>query len=54
MELYEINTNNSLINSSAKEISQWILLGKLIREISGKFLHLILELGEKVLREADT
>ena len=53
MELYRINTNNSLINSSPKDIIQWILSGKLMKEMSetGKFLHLILELAEKLLRE---
>ena len=55
-ELYRINTNNSLINSSPKDITQWILSRKLVKEMSetGKFLHLILELAEKLLREADT
>ena len=52
MELYRINTNNSLINSSLIDITQWILSGKLMKEISetDKFLHLILE---KLLREAN-
>ena len=47
--------NNSLINSSPKGIIQWILSGKLMKEMSeaGKLLHLILELAEKLLREAD-
>ena len=55
-KLYRINTNNSLINSSPKDVIQWILSGKLVKEMSetGKFLHLILELAEKLLREADT
>ena len=55
-KLYRINTNNSLINSSPKDVTQWVLSGKLVKEMSetGKFLHLILELAEKLLREADT
>ena len=55
MELYKINTNNSLINSSPMDIIQWILSGKLMKEMSetGKFLNLMLELAEKLLREAD-
>ena len=56
MGLYRINRNNSLINSSPKDITQWILSGKLMKEMSeiGKFLHLILELAEKLSREVDT
>ena len=55
-ELYKINTNNSLIDSSPKDITQWILSGKFTKEMSetGKFLHLVLELAEKLLKEADT
>ena len=55
-DLYGVNTNNSLINSSPKDITQWILSRKLVKEMSetGKFLHLILELAKKLLREADT
>ena len=50
-KLYRINTNNSLINSSPKDVTQWILSEKLVKEMSetGKFLHLILELAEKLL-----
>ena len=33
MELYRINTNNSLINSSLIDITQWILSGKLMKEM---------------------
>ena len=55
-ELYRINTNNSLINSSPKDITQWILSGKLVKKMSetGELLHFILELAEKLLRDADT
>ena len=55
-ELYRIDANNYLINSSTKDTAQWALSGKLRKEMSktGKFLHLILELAEKLLREAGT
>ena len=55
MELYRINTNNFCL--SPKDITnKRILPGKLMREISEtyEFLYLISELGEKLLREADT
>ena len=61
IELYRIVTNNSLINSRAyRQLNGyyqfWILSRKLMKEMSetGKFLHFILELAEKLLREADT
>ena len=56
IELYRIDTNNSLINSSPIDVTQWILSGKLIKEMIeiGKSLHFILELAEKQSREADT